>query len=129
MNIQPAQPIPSNSQQPNPAQAITSINAAQLAHIAELLDIVDGFLRLGDGIAGHLADYLRATGRDQPQPPNWAGYNANLLIDQISFTADNLRLHCRDPLKSTPVTGEQFHRARLSTFAERHQWYALSSPP
>jgi hypothetical protein len=45
MNIQPAHPIPSNSQQPGP------------------------------------------------------GYNANLLIDQISFTAHNLRLHCRDPLQ------------------------------
>ena len=69
MNTQPAQPITNNGQQPDPGQAAMSINAAQLAHIAELLDILDGFLRHGDGIADRLADYLHATGRDHPQPP------------------------------------------------------------
>ena len=64
MNTQPAQPIPGNSQ-----QATIPINAAQLAHIAELLDILDGFLRYADGIANRLADYLHATGRDHPNPP------------------------------------------------------------
>ena len=103
MNIQPAQPIPGNGQHPDqqgqhpdqqgyhmldcPDQAMTAINTAQLADIAELLDLLDGFLRRADGIADRLADYLRATGRDHPQPPHWAGYNANLLIDQVSFTA------------------------------------------
>jgi hypothetical protein len=96
MNTQPAQPIPGNGQHPDqhsyhmldcPDQAITAINAAQLADIAELLDLLDGFLRRADGIADRLADYLHATGRDHPQPPHWAGYNANLLIDQVSFTA------------------------------------------
>jgi hypothetical protein len=33
------------------------------------------------------------------QPPNWVGYDANLLIDQISFTAHNLRAHRRKPLQ------------------------------
>jgi hypothetical protein len=69
---------------------------AQLADIAERLD---GFLRRADGIADRLADYLRATGRDHPQPPHWAGYNANLLIDQVSFTAHALRANHRDPLE------------------------------
>ena len=53
MNTQPAQPIPGNGQHPDqqcyhmldcPGQATMSINAAQLAHIAELLDMLDGFL-------------------------------------------------------------------------------------
>jgi hypothetical protein len=99
MNTQSAQPIPSNSQHPdqqgyemldNPDQALTAINADQLADIAELLDIIDGFLRHA-GIANRLADYLHTTGLDHPQPPRWAGYNANLLIDQVSFTAHALR--------------------------------------
>jgi len=54
MNTRPAQPIPGNGQHPDqqcydkldcPDQAMTAINAAQLAHIAELLDLLDGFLR------------------------------------------------------------------------------------
>jgi hypothetical protein len=71
MNTQPAQPIPGNGQHPDqqcydkldcPDQPMTAINAAQLA------DILDGFLRHGDGIADRLADYLHATGRDHPNP-------------------------------------------------------------
>ena len=100
MNIQPAQPTPGNGQHPDqqgddmldcPDQAMTAINTAQLADIAELPDLLDGFLRRADGIADNLANYLHATGRDHPQPPHWAGYNANLLIDQVSFTAHALR--------------------------------------
>ena len=99
MNTQPAQPIQGNGQQPDPSHATVGINATQLAHIAELLDILDGFLRRADGIVDRLADYLHATGRDHPQPPNWAGYNANLLIDQVSFAAHSLRAHRREPLQ------------------------------
>jgi len=54
------------------AQAIRG-NDAQLADIAELLDLLDGFLRRADGIADRLADYLHAIGRDHPQSPHWAG--------------------------------------------------------
>ena len=57
--------------------------------------MLDGFLRHGNAVGDRLADYLRATGRDHPQPPHWAGYNANLLIDQVSFTARALRIHCQ----------------------------------
>ena len=46
----------------------------------------DGFLRHTDGIADHLAHYLHVTRRD----PDRAGYDANLLIDQVSFTAHAL---------------------------------------
>jgi hypothetical protein len=108
MNTPPAQPIPGNGQHPDqqcyhmldcPDQAITAINAAQLADIAELLDLLDGFLRRADSIADRLADYPHATGRDHPQPPHWAGYNANLLIDQVSFTAHALRANRREPLR------------------------------
>ncbi|MDY6869404.1 MAG: hypothetical protein SV966_02175 [Actinomycetota bacterium] len=94
MNTQPAQPISHNSE-----QATTPINTSQLADIAELLDILDGFLRHGDDIADRLADYLQTTGRDHPQPPDGASYNANLIIDQVSFTARSLRVHRRERLR------------------------------
>ncbi len=51
-----------------PAQAAVEIDATQLPRIAELLDLLDGFLRHTDGIADDLADYLHATGRDHPIP-------------------------------------------------------------
>jgi hypothetical protein len=94
MNYQPAQPISHNGQ-----QATTTINTAQLADIAELLDILDEFLRNADDIADRLADYLHTTGRDQPQLSDGASYNANLLIDQVSFNAHALRVHRREPLQ------------------------------
>jgi hypothetical protein len=40
---------------------------------------------------------LHTTGRDHPQPPDWVGYTANLLIDQVSFTAHALQAHRREP--------------------------------
>ena len=70
-----------------------------LRKIKKLIDLLDGFLRHTNTIGNYLADYLRATGRDHPQPPHWAGYNANLLIDQVSFTAHALRANRRDPLE------------------------------
>ena len=110
MNIQPAQPIPGNGQQPDqqslcrchdmhdcPDQATTLINTAQLARVAELLDVLDGFLRHADGIAHRLADYLHTTGHHPPR--TGAGYDANLLIDQVSFTAHALRIHRHKPLQ------------------------------
>jgi hypothetical protein len=39
MNTPPAQPIPATASNPDPNQATIPINAAQLAHIAELLDV------------------------------------------------------------------------------------------
>ena len=111
MNIQPDQQVPADSPQsdqqslclchdmPNcPQQTTVEINANQLARIAELLDLLDGFLRHA-GIADHLADYLHATRRNHPQPPHQASYNANLLIDQVSFTAHTLRANHREPLQ------------------------------
>lgn len=105
MNIQPAQQVPTDIPQSDqspclchdtldcPEQATVEISANQLARIAELLDVLDGFLRHGNTVGDHLADYLRATGRGHPQPPHGASYNANLLIDQVSFTAHALRAH------------------------------------
>ncbi len=80
MNAQAAQQISIYTQRRNqsvclchdlpdcPAQATVEINATQLTRIAELLDLLDGFLRHTDGIADDLADYLHATGRDHPHP-------------------------------------------------------------
>jgi hypothetical protein len=73
MNTKPAQPITNNGQQPDTDHATMPINTAQLAHIAELLHILDAFLRRGDGIADRLADYLHATGRDPPPTPQPGG--------------------------------------------------------
>jgi hypothetical protein len=111
LTIQPAQQIsadiPQSDQSPClchdlldcPQQATVEINANQLTDIAELLDLLDGFLRRADGIADRLADYLHATRRAHPQPPHWTGYNENLLIDQVSFTAHALRANRREPLQ------------------------------
>jgi hypothetical protein len=105
MNIQPAQQVPANIPQSDqslclchdtpecPELATVEINANQLARLAELLDVLDGFLRHDNTAGDHLADYLRATGRD------WASYDANLLIDQVSFTAHALRAHRQQPLE------------------------------
>jgi hypothetical protein len=111
MNIQPAQQVPANSPQSDQSrclchdmhdcrtQATVEINASQLADVAELLAMLDGFLRHVDGIADRLADYLHATGRDEPRPPHWVGYNANLLIDQVSFTTHGLGAYRHQPAR------------------------------
>ena len=109
MNTQPAQQISAEmlpDQQPAclchdmldcPDQATVEINAAQLAHIAELFDTLDGFLRRADGIAGRLADYLHTARHDHPHRGGY--YDANLLIDQVSFTAHALRAYRQQPLQ------------------------------
>ena len=51
----------------------------------------------GNGIADRLADYLHATGRARPQPQDCAGYDPNLVIDLVSFTAHALRVHRQGP--------------------------------
>lgn len=98
MNIEPAQQVPVDDPDrpacrchdlPDcPEQATVEINAAELAHVAELLDLIDGFLRSGNGIADRLTDYLQTTARDpRTTAPPGAKYNANLVIDLVSFTA------------------------------------------
>jgi hypothetical protein len=79
-----------------PEQATVEINAAELADVAELLD---GFLRSSAGIADRLTHYLQTTARDPPTTaPPGANYNANLVIDLVSFTAHALR---RQPSRLT----------------------------
>jgi hypothetical protein len=105
MNNRPAQHVSADNPQPPclchhtlncPDQATVEINAAQLARIAELLDLLDGFLRRADGVAGRLADHLHATRHNHPHR---TGYDANLLIDQVSFTAHALRAYRQQPLQ------------------------------
>jgi hypothetical protein len=72
------------------------LDAAELARVVELLDLLDGFLRSGNGISDRLADYLHATGRDRSHPQDCAGYDANVVIDLVSFTSYGLR-HRREP--------------------------------
>jgi hypothetical protein len=110
VNTQPAQPVPADSLQPFPElgrqchdrldcfeEATVEIDATQLARVAELLALLDGFLRSGTGVADRLADYLHTTGRDRPQPQDGAGYDTNLVIDLVSFTAHALRVHGQGP--------------------------------
>jgi hypothetical protein len=102
MNIPPAQQVPADDPDRPPClchdlldcpeQATVEINAAELAHVAELLDLLDGFLRSGNCIADHLTDFLQKTARDpRTTAPPGANYNANLVIDLVSFTAHALR--------------------------------------
>ena len=69
-----------------PANDLVDISSDELDRVTELLTVLDEFLR-SDGTAGLLAAYLRTTGCSHP------GYDAALLIDQVSFTAHALRGH------------------------------------
>lgn len=43
-------------------------------------DALDRFLHRGNRMADHLADYLQAAGRDHPQPPHEARYDASITV-------------------------------------------------
>lgn len=74
--------------EPDRRQSPTTVGADELARIAELLAIIDGFLR--SHLAPELlAEHLHDIGADHP------GYDAALLIDQISFTAQALHAYRR----------------------------------
>jgi hypothetical protein len=68
-------------------QSPTTVGADELARIAELLAIIDGFLR--SRVPELLAEHLHDIGVDHP------GYDAALLIEQVSFTAHALRAYRR----------------------------------
>lgn len=100
MNTEPAQHVPahigSRSEQlaclchdtiDCPEQATIAIGVTALARAADLLDLLDGFLRSGN-VADNLRDYLDTTKTDHP---NRAGYDTNLVIDLVGLTAHNLR--------------------------------------
>lgn len=72
-----------HSAEPDP-----SITSSDLAPIAELLAVLDVFLR-SDPVPEVLAAHLHTIGADHPR------YDAALLIDQVSFTAHALRSHRR----------------------------------
>ena len=127
MNIQPAQPIPGASQQSDqqstclchdtldcPEQAAVEINAAQLARVAELLDVLDGFLRRADGIADRLANYLHATGRDHPQPPDPTGPPATTRTCSSTRSASP-----PTPSASTARNRYSKHPSPVSSFTEQ----------
>jgi hypothetical protein len=110
MNTQPVQPISADSLHPDfksrfqnhdrlgsSKEATVEIDTAQLAAVAELLHLLDGFLRSGNGVAERLADYLRATGNRHPQLQDLAGCDANLLVDLLSFTSYGLRWELVNP--------------------------------
>jgi hypothetical protein len=64
-------------------RASVEIVATQLVRIAEVLELVDGFLRSGD----------------LPQLPDRGGFDTNLVIDLVSFNALALRVHCQGSLR------------------------------
>lgn len=65
-----------------------SITSSDLTRIAELLAILDEALRSAP-VPEVLTAHLRTIGSDHP------GYDAALLIDQVSFTAHALRAYRR----------------------------------
>ena len=88
-----------------PVDHLTDISATELAHIAELLSLIDEFLR-HDRVPELLATYQRTTGCSHP------GYDAAQLIDQISFTAHALRRHHgapTSPRRRSPVLDDAHH--------------------
>lgn len=108
MNIEPAQPITATSRHPDrqgdhmldcPDKAMTAINTTQLANVAELL-------RPARQVPASRRRHRRPSGRlparqpdaTTPNPQTRPGYNANPLIDQVSFTAHTLRAHRQQPL-------------------------------
>jgi len=99
MNTQPAQPIPGKGQQPDSDQATISINAAQLARIAELLDILDGFLRHADGVADRP---ITCTPPDATAPNPLTGPATTRTCSSIRSASPPTpfgRAHRREPLQ------------------------------
>lgn len=80
-------PCPCHGVTDCPELTTIAIPAAQLADIAELLGVVDEFLRCRNGTADRLADFYARHGEPHP------AFVANNLIDQVSFTAAALRRH------------------------------------
>lgn len=74
----------------DPDQRSARISHDQLAGIADLLAIIDVFLR-SHLIPHLLAQHVRGIGS------NHSGYDAALLIDRISFTAGTLRAYSTPP--------------------------------
>lgn len=76
---------------------MVSVPAAQLAGIADLLAVLDEFLRSSDGAIDRLAEHLAGRAAAADQDPGtrleMARYDANLLIDQLSLAARALRHH------------------------------------
>lgn len=72
-----------------PDKATVTLPATELAEAADLLTVVDEFLRCGDGAAEKLACFYAHRGEAHPR------FTANNLIDQVSFTAAALRRHRR----------------------------------
>ena len=87
-----------------PEQATTAIAATQLTRAADLLDLLDGFVRTGNGVADRLRYHLDTTTADHPDRP---GYDANLVIDLVGLATH-----------APPATVTPGHR--VSSFAEQH---------
>lgn len=74
---------------PCPEPASVSIPATELVELADLLAVVDEFLRARGGVAELLADFHARRGESHP------GFVANNLIDQVSLTAAALQRTAR----------------------------------
>lgn len=70
---------------------VIKMSARQVADLAELLEEVDRFLRVGHGIDG-LAEFYRSQGED-PSPR----FTASALVDQVGLTALGLRHRVQQP--------------------------------
>jgi hypothetical protein len=77
-------------------QPRSAADADQLTSFAQMLTQIDEFLRTGDHVAHHLADFLSTGPGDTGQTA------AYCLIDTFSFTALNIRRQAADASSAPP---------------------------
>ena len=85
---------------PCPEPVSVNLPAAELAELADLLAVVDEFLRSRSVVADLLADFYDRRGQTHP------GFVANNLIDQVSFTAAALHRRVREHAAGTGPDGD-----------------------
>ena len=87
---------------PDDAQATIAITLTEVADLAELLDEIDQFLRLGHHSIDALTDFYR-THHDDNHPR----FVALCLLDSVSFTALSLRGRARAAATTQEQTNER----------------------
>lgn len=118
MNTQPVQPIPADGlvsdqslvglhDMPElPAEPTVEIGAGQLARIAEVLNVIDEFLRCGNDIAGRLADYLEVTGLDRTAP-SIPLTTTRTCSSTSSASPPTACARCGRPVRYRPVSADE----------------------
>jgi hypothetical protein len=87
---------PESTHPPAAARPAIALDADQLTLFAQMLTQIDEFLRTGDHVAHHLADFLSTGPGDTGQTA------AYCLIDTFSFTAHNFRRQADEARSARP---------------------------